>query len=163
MEQQRLLLADPDPLQPLLQSLEQELRTRLGELAALYDQQHGKGMKRLQADSNWQQLEPEQKNRLLAGQKLTNAERPKVNLETTQDIVSTLVRMPLPMFADRLAAMNGRFDMVLEEAAELMEPEAQFIRVPRQTIKTDADIEAWVASVKKQLKAALAQGPVVIR
>jgi hypothetical protein len=120
-------------------------------------------MKRLQADSNWQQLEPEQKNRLLAGQKLTNAERPKVNLETTQDIVSTLVRMPLPMFADRLAAMNGRFDLVLEEAAELMEPEAQFIRVPRQTIKTDADIEAWVASVKKQLKTALAQGPVVIR
>jgi len=163
MEHQRLLLADPDPVQPLLQSLEQELRTTLGELAALYDKQHAEGMKRLQADTNWQQLEPEQKNRLLAAQKLTNAERPGVHLETTQEIVTTLSRMPLPMFADRLAAMKGRFDLVLEEAAELMEPEAQFIRVPRQTIKTDEDIEAWIATVKKQLKTALAQGPVVIR
>ena len=67
------------------------------------------------------------------------------------------------MFADRVAAMPARFDNVASGAAELCEPQAQFIQVPRRTLKTDEEIEAWVDDVKQQLKAALQNGPIVIR
>jgi hypothetical protein len=35
--------------------------------------------------------------------------------------------------------------------------------VPRRTLKTDEEIDAWVDDVKQQLKAALQNGPIVIR
>ncbi len=163
IEHQRLLLADPDPIQPILQSLEQELRKELNDMDVRYESQHTEGMKRLQADSNWQQLEPEQRNQLLAKQKLTNPERPEVNLQSTQEILTTLSFMPLPMFSDRLAAMKGRFDLVLEEAAELMEPEAQFIYLPRTTMKTEEKIDQWLIEVREKLVTALDEGPVMIK
>jgi hypothetical protein len=59
--------------------------------------------------------------------------------------------------------MPARFDNVASGAAELCEPQAQFIQVPRRTLKTDEEIDAWVDDVKQQLKAALQNGPIVIR
>jgi len=67
------------------------------------------------------------------------------------------------MFADRVAAMSARFDNVAAGAAELCEPEIQFIKMPRPTLKTDADIDTWVEDVKQQLKDALQNGPVVVQ
>ena len=67
------------------------------------------------------------------------------------------------MFADRVAAMPARFDNAAAEAAERCEPQVQFIQVPRRTLKTTAEIDAWADDVKQQLKTALQAGPVVIR
>jgi len=163
IEHQSLLLTEPDPVLPLLKSLEDALRTALNEMESMYQSQHEQGMERLRGDGNWKQLEPEQRHKLLSEQKLTEADRPKVGVQTIEDIVHSLQRMPLPMFSDRLVAMNSRFDIVLEGATELMEPETQFIQVPRRTIKTEKDIDAWLEDVKQQLKVALEQGPIIIR
>jgi hypothetical protein len=48
-------------------------------------------------------------------------------------------------------------------AAKELEPKAQIIDIPRQTIKTEEDIETYLQELGKQLKAALKKGPVVIR
>jgi len=78
-------------------------------------------------------------------------------------VLTTLDNCALSMFGDRVAAMPARFDNVASGAAELCEPQAQFIQVPRRTLKTDEEIDAWVIEVKQQLKAALQNGPIVIR
>ena len=52
---------------------------------------------------------------------------------------------------------------VAEAAAELMEPKAQFVKLPNRTLKTDQDIDAWLAEVKQTLKESLAKGPVIVR
>jgi hypothetical protein len=44
-----------------------------------------------------------------------------------------------------------------------MEPQAQFIQVPRRTLKTEAEIDTWLEEVKRQLKDALQDGPIIIR
>ncbi len=72
------------------------------------------------------------------------------------------VALPLSSFSDRVSAMPGRFDEVLHGAAVLMEPEVHFVTLPRRTLKTEEEIEAWGEEVKAQLKSALEQGPVVI-
>ena len=54
-------------------------------------------------------------------------------------------------------------DNVAVAAAELCEPEIQFIHVPRRTLKSDADIDAWAEEVKQQLKAALPDGPISVK
>jgi hypothetical protein len=52
---------------------------------------------------------------------------------------------------------------VAVSAAELCEPEIQFVSVPRRTLKTEADIDAWAEEVKDQLKNALVKGPISVK
>ena len=47
-------------------------------------------------------------------------------------------------------------------AAELMEPKAQFVKLPSRTIKTDEDIEAWLLDAKQTIALALKSGPVIL-
>ena len=162
VEQQRQLLDEPDPLTPLTAGLTQLLREALNRLATQYQTRHQHGMMRLAGDANWQQLEPEQRNSLLADQKLRLADAPQVALADTAEVLATVQRLPLGSFADRVAAIDSRFDAVLVAAAELMEPAAQFVKLPRRTIKSDEDIENWVQDAKQVIAEALEKGPVVL-
>jgi hypothetical protein len=99
----------------------------------------------------------------LSEQKLTLADQPEFNLASTETILATLDKQPLSSLADRIVALPARFDNVAVDAAELLEPQAQFIQVPRRTLKTEADIDAWIDEIKQQLMVALDQGPIVIR
>ncbi|MCG2743144.1 MAG: BREX system P-loop protein BrxC [Desulfobacteraceae bacterium] len=163
IEQQRQLLEEPDLVAPLSANLTQLLRDELNRLDSKYEARHKQGLERLYEDSNWQQLEPEQRYQLISAQLLHESARPKVAVQSTVDVLTTLDSCSLPMFADRVAAMPGRFDGVAHAAAELLEPEAQFIQVPRRMLKTDMEIDTWIEDVKQQLKTALQQGPIVIR
>ena len=163
IEQQRQLLENPDPITPLISNLTQLLRDELNKLNDEYASRHGQGMQRLADDDNWQQLEPEQRNQLLSGQRLTISAWPKVDVKSTGDVLATLDRCNLSTFIDRVAALSSRFDNVSIGAAEYCEPEIQFVVVPRRTLKTGEEIDAWSEEVKDQLKTALANGPVSIR
>lgn len=163
IEQQRQLLEEPDPINPLITSLTQSLREALNTLNQDYQARHEQGMKRLEADGNWKQLEPEQRNQLLSEQKLTLADQPKVAVQSTEEVLNTLDQCSLGMFADRVAALPSRFDNVAVAAAELCEPEIQFVSVPRRTLKTEADVDAWAEEVKDQLKTALEKGPISVK
>ena len=163
IEQQRQLLEEPDPVGPLIVGLTQRLRDELNRLDGEYASRHEEGLKRLAADSNWQQLEPEQHDQLMSAQFLHDSARPEVKVQSTNDVLTTLDNCTLSMFADRVAAMPARFENVASAVAELCEPKAQFIQVPRRTLKTVDEIDAWVVEVKEQLKTALQNGPIVIR
>ncbi|WP_028324416.1 BREX system P-loop protein BrxC [Desulfatirhabdium butyrativorans] len=163
IEQQRQLLEVPNPVSTLITALTQLLRDELNKLDGEYATRHAEGLKRLADDSNWQQLETEQRYQLMSAQFLHESARPAVAVQTTDDVLTTLDNCTLSMFADRVAAMPARFDNVASGAAELCEPQAQFIQVPRRTLKTEEEIDAWVDDVKQQLKDALQNGPLVIR
>ena len=163
IEQQRQLLEDPDLVAPLITNLTQLLRDELNKLNDEYASRHEQGMQLLADDGNWKQLEPEQRNQLLSEQRLTLSDRPTVAVQSTSDVLATLDHCSLSMFTDRVAALPSRFDNVAVGAAELCEPEIQFVSVPRRTLKTGDEIDAWAEEVKGQLKGALAKGPVSIR
>ena len=163
IEEQRLLLSDPDPVSPLVSNIAQALRDALNTLDVQYQKDHENGMNRLRKDEIWKQLEPEQRNELLSEQMLTETAKPKIDVQTTDKVLITLSKSSLSMLTDRVAAMPSRFDKVLEAAAILMEPEVKFIKIPRRTLKTENDIDAWVKEVKNQLITALEKGPVGIK
>lgn len=163
IEDQRQLLQEPDLIAPLLGNLTQLLRDELNRQLSAYEQRHKNGLERLEHDDNWQQLEPEQRHQLLSEERLTLSDKPDINLASTETILTTLDKVSLTMLADRIAALPSRFDNVATNAAELMEPQAQFIQVPRRTLKTEAEIDTWLEEVKRQLKEALQDGPIIIR
>ena len=162
IEQQRQLLEEPDAISPLVASLTQLLREELNRLHTDYQTRHKSGMARLDADTNWKQLEPEQRNSLLVAQKLTLTDAPNVHVTNTDEVLATVDRLSLSSFADRVAAIDSRFDAVLVNAAELMEPKAQFVKLPHRTIKTDEDVEVWLLDAKQTITQALKKGPVIL-
>jgi len=163
IRQQRMLLADPDPCAPLVKELTQQLRNELNRLDTDYKQLHTGGMARLQADEHWQQLEPEQKNRLLAGQHLSNLYQPKIEVQTTQQILTTLRALPLGQFSDQIAALPGRFAKVLEQAAELCAPELQFVDLPKRSINSPEEMHSYLTELESTIATALKEGPVRVR
>ncbi len=162
IEKQRQLLAEPDLILPLVNTLAQTLREELKRLADLYNSRHEEGMARLKGDGNWQQLDPEQRNSLLAEQNLTLAHAPRIEVATTDDVIATLKQVSISALGDRMAALPSRFDAVLVGAAELMESEAQFVKLPSCTIKTEEDIDGWLKDARTQIQNALQLGPVII-
>ncbi|KAF1704224.1 BREX system P-loop protein BrxC [Pseudoxanthomonas kaohsiungensis] len=160
IEASRQLLAEPDPVPGLANELTQALREQLNRHAADYAERHGAGMNGLDADPNWAKLEPEQRNALLAAQKLTLADTPAINVQTTEDVLASLQAHPLPGLADRIAALPGRFAQVAEEAALLCEPKVQFVPLPQRTLQNADEVDAWAAEAAAALKSALANGPV---
>ena len=162
LEQQRQLLEEPDPVPSLVASLTQLLREELNRLQAQYQRRHSAGMSQLAADANWQQLEPEQRNDLLAARRLTLADAPQVQVANTEEVLATVERLSLRSFADRVAALNSRFQEVLVEAAELLEPEVQVVKLPSRTIKTAAEVDDWLNDARQTIEEALQNGPVIL-
>jgi len=162
IEQQRQLLETPDPVTPLLANLTQLLRDELNAVKAAYDSNWDAGEAKLQADDNWQQLEPEQRYQLRAAQHLVESSKPNVQVEDTGAILTTLDAMALGAFRDRVAAMPARFDQIGMGAAKLLEPEIQDVNLPSRTLKTDADVDAWLADVSDLLKTKIKNGPVIV-
>lgn len=163
IKQDRLLLEEPDQIAPLIKSLGQLLRDELNQKNQAYQQSHKAGMDLLESDNNWDALDPEQRNTLLTKQKLTLADQPEINVASTEDILKTLEKISVNMLAERVAAMPSRFDSITVEAAEKMQPEAQFISLPRRTLSSEDDIQNWLKEVEQQLNSTLEQGPIILR
>jgi hypothetical protein len=159
----RLLLADPDPVTPMVLALSQLLRDELNSLSEQYDQGFDTGLDALEQDANWQKLEPEQRYELLSRQGLTMAQKPQIKVQTDDDIIATLSRVSVSSLRDRVVAMPSRFQQAQQDAAKLMEPQVTFVSLPRRTLKTPDDVSQWVSDVHQQLLHALQKGPVGIQ
>jgi hypothetical protein len=59
--------------------------------------------------------------------------------------------------------MPSRFQQAQQDAAKLMEPQVTFVSVPRRTLKTVEDIDAWLAEAREDLVSALQRGPVGVQ
>ena len=158
---QRLLLADPDPVQPLLKSLEAALRGEITDRQQVYDDKLIVKTSALENDSSWQQLSEDEQSGIF--EQCGIQEIPKIPIGTHQELVSALADYPLAGWRDRIDALPGRFARARELAARAVEPEVQTVDLPRRTLKTSEDVDNWLADVSDQLKKAVASGPVVIR
>jgi len=161
IENQRLLLSEPDPVLPLVKSLEDALRREL----AAYSQRYGTEMEsqtaQLEADSSWQKLAEGKRSAIRQSCGITPAA--SLTVGTREDLIKALQKNPLKIWKDRIDALPERFATAREMAAKELEPKSQTVNIPRRTLRNDEEIDAWVKEVTDQLKTALIKGPVVIR
>jgi hypothetical protein len=159
---QRQLLIDPDPVTPLVQQLTQLLRDELNRLNQRYAARYDESLRLLAADSNWQTLDEPKRNGLLKKHRLDEAARPTVQVGSVDEVLATLERVSLEMFRTRIAALPARFQETMASAAKILEPEVQFVHIARRTLRTEADLEQWLADAREQLAAGLENGPVSV-
>ncbi len=158
IESERQLLADPDPVAPLCDKLAQVLREKLTGHHARYEQLHQEGMAALQRSDAWAKLADAQRRSILEQNGLTTV--PGIKVGTEAEVIASLEGMSLEMWQAQCDALPQRFQKAQRDAARLIEPKVVYVNLPSATIHNDAELEAWLAKVKQELKERLKEGPV---
>lgn len=161
IRQNRLLLNDPDPITPLVKSVEETLRIELTAKHGAYKKRLAGELGQLNNDSSWSQISPEQQNELLI--KCDIQDPGDLNIANQGELVAALQTYPISSWDDRIDAVSSRFNKVRETAVKQVEPAAQTIELPRRTLKNAVEVNAWLDEVKTQLTEAVSKGPVIIK
>ncbi len=159
--EQRLLLKEPNLIIPLIKPLEEALRKQLVENNQKYISELQRQTEQLEKDASWKELPEDTKDEIKEKCGINSPQ--KISVSTRSDLIKELDRHSIQSWNDRTDALAERFARARAMAAKELEPKAQIIDIPRQTIKTEEDIETYLQELGKQLKAALKKGPVVIR
>ncbi len=161
IEQQRQLLEEPDPVMPLINGLTQLLRDEMNLIRKNWAAEQHAGEEKLAHDPNWHKLEPEQRQELCNQHGLLDSAAPVIEVNTTEAILKSLDTVGISALKDRVAAKPGRFSQVQMKAAKMLEPEVQQISLPTPTLKSEKDVDAWLADVRQLLVEQLKKGPVI--
>ena len=161
IKNKRLLLTDPDPVLPLVKSVENTLRAELTAKHAVYKQRLADEQEHLDSDTSWQQLDDSKKAGFLSQSDIEEAD--ELNIGTQEELVVALQSYPVSSWDDRIEALSGRFDKVRESVAKYLEPKSQVISLPRRTLRTAEDVQGWIDEAKATLDKAINDGPVVLK
>jgi hypothetical protein len=161
IEKQRLLIAESDLISPMLKSLEDTLRRELTNLKQRYNKQFERHKSDLDADTSWKKIDVDTRNSLM--KKGGIDETPQFSLGTIEELTTALSKYPISSWNDKIDALSGRFDRLLELAAKELEPKTQTIEVPRRTLRNEADIQLWINELEEKLKDSIKDGPIVLR
>lgn len=156
---QRSLLADPDPVRPVLDRTADLLRLALNVHLAAYTQEYAAQMAGLITDAHWQALNAEQQDRLIGDQHIEPP--PSLDLSTAEKLGDTLNNCDLRRWIERTHALRNRFDAVRLEAARLLKPDVVRVHLPKRTLNTAEEVKTWVLDVERVLLERLQAGPVM--
>lgn len=156
----RLILQEPDLIQPLLNTLADKLVTALNHKKQAYNDLYDVKMADLQANEYFKKLTPEQKNTILRQHQLLI--KPEIKSLDAHALREQLQKASLYNWDTKIAALSGQFQSALDDAITLSAPQAKTFNLPRKTISNQADIDAYVADLKAELEALLKNASVLI-
>ncbi len=160
IEQNRGLLADPDPVPTLVEKLAAALREAINQAHDACVASHENGLSNLDASPTWQKLTPDQRYELLSTYNVRQV--PTIAVGTTNEILNTLRQTKLSELRALSDALPTRFGKALNAAAKLLEPKAQPVTLPSGTIKDEGDLKAWLTAAEEQIRERLKDGPVIV-
>lgn len=155
----RRLLAEPDPVPPLIAAASDSLRTKLNAAHAAWEAAWTKGEDRLANDQTWAKLSPDQKHSTRQESGLLKVSKPAV--DTPQAIADALSQRGLSEWENMAKALSARIDDALAAAAALLEPKARTVLLPGAMMKTELELDVWLMKVRAIIAAALVDGPVI--
>lgn len=157
----RILLDDPDPLQPILDRLVDALRLAVQGAHKAYQEAFKQATAGLSKLPTWKALTEEQRQGVLIQSGLaTQAPGPKVS--TAEELLASLNAAPLESWKSRTAALASQYEQARLLAVRLLEPQAVQVRPPSATIKTEAELDAYLKKLRLEIQKQLDDGHPVI-
>lgn len=160
IENGRRLLDTPDPVENLVNDTTDNLRSAIQHHFDQYKATYEQELIAIETDANWVKLEPAKQTELLTRRGIKSPEQPSLN--STSDVIDALDECTLEQWNDRREALKNKFESAREEAAQLLMPKAVRAQLPRATLETADDIDAWLDKAKQELEEKLKQGPVIV-
>jgi hypothetical protein len=156
----RLLLQEPDPIQPILNAITEKLVGILNNRKQQYNTLYDQKMFDLQANEYFKKLIPDQKHSILAKHQLLI--KPEIKVLDAHALLNQLQKASLYTWDTKIAALSGQFQSALEDAILLSAPQAKTYSLPRKTINNQADIDAYVSDLKSNLEVLLKESSSII-
>ena len=156
----RQLLDNPDPVRPLIETVVAALREAVTAGAEQLRAHHDVVIKELESSDEWKKLDDSAWQEIIAS---VGLERPgEVDVTTTDKLIAQLNTMPLSAWKERTEVVRARAVRAREAAAQKLEPQAIRLQLGSATIKTPADVDAYLDLVRKLLLKAIEDGATVI-
>lgn len=160
IEAQRGLLADPDPVRPLLDKTVDLLRQALNAKLQAFEQTFQQQQSQLQLDADWSKLSDGQRAELVSKHNLSALSAKP--LGTPEQLQDALDDCDLDHWASKAQALPSRFEAARYAAVQLLKPNVVHVALPKRTLNDEAELKAWLAEVDALLSAKLKNGPVAL-
>ena len=157
----RSLLADPDPVPPLISKLTDALRKAVQDAAQGLMEIYQREMEALKDTDVWIQLDQSQQASILSQALIAEPIEVEVGTETT--LLEVLDSRPLSTWQSRMDAQPVRFESAHTQAARILEPQSVKVVPKPATLKSLDDLDAYLEDLRSEVQLHLDQGdPVVI-
>lgn len=160
IETQRSLLAEPDPVRPLLDKAVDLLRQALGAKLNAFEHVFAQQQAQLQADADWAKLTDAQRSELTQAHHLNTPTT--IALGTPDQLQDALDECDLDHWVTRTQALTSRFEAARQAAVQLLKPNVVHVTIPRRTLNDEAELKTWLVEVEALLTEKLKQGPVAL-
>lgn len=157
---QRSLLAEPDPVRPLLDKSVDLLRQALNAKLQAFEQTFQQQQSQLQQDADWNKLTDAQRADLTGKHNLSAPVA--LQLGTPEQLQDALDGCDLDHWVSKAQALPSRFEAARHAAVQLLKPNVVHVALPKRTLNDEAELQAWLAEVQALLQAKLQQGPVAL-
>ena len=87
---------------------------------------------------------------------------PPPDIDTDAKLLEALDALPIAGWRDRISLVPGRRDQAKHKAATLLEPESVSVSPPAATLKTAAELDAYLEALRKQVLAHLEDDKTVV-
>lgn len=160
IEAQRSLLADPDPVRPLLDETVDLLRQALNAKLDAFQKAFAQQQLHLQSDADWAKLAEAQRDELTAKHNLTLPAA--VATGTPEQLQDALDDCDLEHWVSKAQALTSRFEAARHAAVHLLKPNVVHVSLPKRTLNDEGELDAWLVEVEALLRAKLQEGPVAL-
>jgi hypothetical protein len=156
----RKLLADPDPVRPLVEQATDLLRTQLNQQSARYEKEFSELHAALQKEEVWKKLKPSEQKTILVSCGIVVPS--SIDVSGAEQVLARLEEESLRERGDRIKTLPSRFDMARAETARQVEPKAVQVHLPKRLVRNEGEADAWLKDAEKLIKEQLKKGPVSI-
>jgi len=160
IETQRALLAEPDPVRPLLDKVVDLLRQALNAKLATYKQAFALQQQQLNSHAEWNNLSDAQRADLVNLHHLNAQADPP--LGTPQQLQDALDNCDLDHWVSKADALSSRFEAARMAAVQLLKPNVVHLSLPKRTLSNAEELKAWLFEVEQLVAEKLKQGPVAL-
>lgn len=155
----RLLLDDPDKIDPLANRAADALRTALNKNVSAYRAEYERCTQELATTPQWGKLAPDDRAAILREVQLSSPEKTPA-LATRAELLDALATCSPQRWAEKRDALGGQLARAFTLAAQKLEPKVQPFAPPHRILKDAAELDAWLAEVRATVIEKLANGPV---
>jgi hypothetical protein len=160
IRQHRMLLDEPNPLDPICKTLTEALRKSLHAAHAHHEQTLQKEVVRLDSQPVWSALTPEKAATLLESAGATTQAKPLTG--TDAELLVSLQHRDLAGWQTLTDAISSRCQQALGVAIKEAMPKAKPVRLPSATIENAAELDVWLAKVRTAVEETLKEGPAIV-
>lgn len=153
---QRSLLADPDPLTPILDGLRASLRNAALEAHEDALKAQRKAIEEIEAMPHWGQLPEGDRQPFLVEQELGQPDAPDFSDDTR--LGQELERRTISARREQAAAFAGRAEAAKAALIKKVTPEAEVLHPPSALITDEEDMEVYLTNLKTAILHAMNSG-----